>query len=215
MKKLLLLGAIAMVFGACSEKAKNEDPEPGPTPVDCETLSVSECADESACRTMSAWPADEDALCLLDAEDVGCLKADQACDDVEMWARDPGEGLWFFSNGCIPDGWEKSSPDEDIRNRCDDETPTECDVLSEKVCAEREDCAGFFAGWVDEEEECVTDSEFVGCGERDERCADIVTLARDPKRALWRFGSSCIPSGWSVETHNDDQHLINADFCAP
>lgn len=80
----------------------------------CDTLAPTTCADRSDCAVITARPLIDDGaggLCVdgdTDPEPVGCMDADQGCDDIVVVPTDPdGDANCdrLFANSCLPSGW--------------------------------------------------------------------------------------------------------------
>lgn len=82
-----------------------------PADTECADYSPSECGDHSECATITARTLHtdtDDDWCVDFSEDpvaVGCMDGDMGCDEALHLASDPEGTTWWFSNGCIPEGW--------------------------------------------------------------------------------------------------------------
>ncbi len=83
--------------------------------IDCIELSVDQCGERSDCAIITGREitVDQDNTCFTVSDttiELGCHSADIGCTEAEEYAMDPavGECTWF-SNGCLPTGWESCS----------------------------------------------------------------------------------------------------------
>lgn len=81
------------------------------TPIDCGTLDVEACLNHDACVQINGSSIDDDLVCRHEAEPVGCMNVEATCGDMLTLAIAPDDSSWFFSNNCIPEGWETFSND--------------------------------------------------------------------------------------------------------
>lgn len=120
------MGLWMVVFGCIIIEKPNEKQESGleaveedssadTTEVNCSVLSVEECASMDSCAVIQGREItiDEENNCYFISEEsigLGCHSADMGCTEAEEYALDPaiGECTWF-SNGCLPQGWESCS----------------------------------------------------------------------------------------------------------
>ncbi|MCB9778690.1 MAG: hypothetical protein H6742_09025 [Alphaproteobacteria bacterium] len=93
----------------------------------CEALDPDSCATRDDCAVITARKVVEvDGIECIDWDaaptPVGCMDAEMGCDDAVYLATGPGEDEgscnWWFSNGCIPDGYTVCS--SDTREDCPD-----------------------------------------------------------------------------------------------
>lgn len=99
-----------------SDTDEPDTDEPDTDPVGaCDVLSIDECGVRSDCALIYGTEIAVDTTnnCYDLAEEAaafGCMSADMMCTEAITYAQDPsvGECTWF-SNGCIPTGWDSCS----------------------------------------------------------------------------------------------------------
>lgn len=213
-KRWILLIASTALWAACAND--KDDPQPGEEPVDCAALDGEACAQESDCRAIVGARVDEEHACKIADEAVGCIPHDSVCSDAETFARDEDDGLWWFPDLCIPEGWEgaKEGPADYSYKLCGPpEASADCIELSEEGCAERDDCVALNGQPVDRDAKCLEDASFVECVSTTDGCDDTLTLAQDGLHNIWYFTSTCTPEDWTPYAGPDAQELLAAEDC--
>ncbi len=71
----------------------------------CAERSISECSQDDECSAIRGKPVNARSMCLDETQPAACSERVEICDTSITLARDPAGDLWWFSNGCIPDGW--------------------------------------------------------------------------------------------------------------
>lgn len=213
-KRWILLIASTALWAACAND--KDDPEPDEPPIDCEALDGEACAKESDCQAIVGERVDEEHACKIAEEAVGCLPPNTPCDDAMTFARDHEGSLWWFSNLCVPEGWETTNegPSDYEGDICGPPNESaECVELSESACAERDDCSRLEGNPVDKDAQCVEPSEYVGCVATPDNCGDAMTLAHDNLGHIWRFSSTCIAEDLVPYAGPDAGELLDAPAC--
>jgi len=226
MKKLLYAGlfcaSMAWAAGCNDQKEdkKEEEDDIIVEPVDCTTLDVTACEAEKECVVLSADHVDEERVCKISHEKVGCMNGDTACDEAMTWARDPDGGLWYFSNGCLPTGWTYAH-DIDFSEPYEGQEctitidPVACHAQDEAACATRDDCEGYYARRVHTDDDCADEATFVACGDKQDVCADQSTMGKDADDDLWIFPTRCLPDAWEADRSEAAEAYLDAEFCEP
>lgn len=72
----------------------------------CAERSTTDCAEDARCRPISATPFDLQRGCQGTARVVACGATVVPCDDGVMPARARDGSTWWFTNGCLPVGYD-------------------------------------------------------------------------------------------------------------
>ena len=113
---------LALLLISCGEKDDSaslnlEEEARADIPVECDSLSIEVCSQTESCAVIQGREItidDQNNCYSIRAESIelGCHSADMGCTEAEEYALDPavGECTWF-SNGCLPQGWESCALD--------------------------------------------------------------------------------------------------------
>lgn len=219
MRKLWCIGMVC-ASAAWVAGCNNEKDDPIVEPIQCGQLDVNACEAKKECQVLVAEHVDEERVCKIADDNVGCIHERTVCTDALTWARDPDGALWLFPSGCLPEGWaidrelgfSEPYEGEECRVTID---PVECPLQDEAACATRDDCQGYYARRVHTDDDCADEATFVACGDEQSVCADQATIGSDADDALWIFPTRCLPDGWEADRSEEAEAYLDAEFCAP
>ncbi len=105
-RRSLLALALLVVVGCKKGAPAAEGPRPV-TPDGCGAiLDEDSCRAEAACTIIDGTPLAPDSSCSMDNRFAACGPADMACGDALTYTHDPDGNAWWFSDTCLPEGWQ-------------------------------------------------------------------------------------------------------------
>jgi hypothetical protein len=124
------LPLIVLLSLACSRpgpavgEAPVDLPSPAPSTeepsLDCASLDWTACREEPRCSLIRGLGSDaraalsrtDQAYVSATFTDLGCRSSEQACKEVESYARAPSGGdCYELGNSCVPPGWVPCKPE--------------------------------------------------------------------------------------------------------
>lgn len=162
----------------------------------CEDLSLANCEQRQDCRVIDGRKVYEAQQCLMSSEPLGCMPVDVDCGDALTPAKDPSGQCYWFPSTCVPDGWESFFGTSECE--VGDYRLCACEEYSAANCDESNGCTKIYGRRGIIEDQCLLDSEAVGCMSASAGCGAAITFALDPTGDCYQLPSGCIPKGWSA-----------------
>lgn len=160
----------------------------------CEELDVDQCAQRQDCRVIDGRKVFEAEKCLMSSQPLGCMSVNLYCGDAETPAKNPDGECYWFPSTCVPDGWKSLFGTSECE--VGDYRLCACEEYSAASCPESNGCTKIYGRRGVVEDQCLLDSEAVGCMSAEMGCGAVITFATNPAGDCYQFGG-CIPAGWS------------------
>lgn len=175
--------------------------------VQCETLDITRCSQQTACKVVLGLAYDPGAYCRAESETpLACRDFFAPCGGPKTRALDSSGKAWRLLDVCLPPGFkyapEESQPAswiDDYPVCASDALQAMCAALDESTCAANAACVPLSGRRLNTLRSCKESSAGFAVCAQNTGCNTRPLYAKDPRSgASWELERDCLPMGWTA-----------------